>query len=155
MSELSVLLAVRWQPRQSPLKPVAVAACGTVALRLAHKLLAQDSLQQFEGVAGDQLLVLQGSEMQNDGTQQPAGSSLPWVDGVQYLGAHPAAPSLLLPTNYEPMLPGEMLEKVFLARCKRGEKYAVLLQPLLLIPMVQARAVLRAVLSQWLAEQKS
>ena len=137
-------------------------------MRLAQKLLTQDeSLARFEGVAGDQLIVLQsiglegdvylaadsGAGPNDDGTR--GNNGLPWIDGALYLGSHPAAPSLLLPTNYEPVLPGEILEKVFRTSGVRNEKFAVLLQPPLLVPMAQARPVSRAVLSAWVARQVS
>src|SRR5437868_15417633 len=76
-------LEVHWRPREKPLAPVAVAARGFAALRLAQRLLAEDELlERFEGVAGRELLVLQPNAL------QPC-TDLPWVDGVQYLGKDP------------------------------------------------------------------
>lgn len=131
-----------WKPRDIPLPPVAVAARGEPALRLARRLLQFDdeSLARFEGVSGQLLIVTRG----------PA-DLLPWVDGVQYLGIDPLAPSMLFPTNYEPSLPQELVAKAFAKVAGHGSM-AVLPNPLLLIPMGEARPVSHHTLNEWLEQ---
>ncbi len=159
-------LAVHWQPRRKPLAPLAVAARGAAALRLAKRLLADNEpLERFDGVAGRELLVLQVNAAPIDSPQpstlngnallKNAGVVLPWVDGVQYLGKDPAAPALLLPTNYGPVIPEEILQRVFLPRGAHIQKLAILVRPDILVPMDRARPVSRAVLLEWLERQKS
>src|SRR5262245_25556690 len=98
---------IAWTPRKFPLPPAAVAARGDASIRLARRLLQLDdeALKQLEGVAGERLLVVQGNP-----------DVLPWVDGVQYLGVDPAAPAVLLPTNYQPALPQELLARALRTR---------------------------------------
>src|SRR5438445_10603043 len=117
---------IQWIPRDLPLLPTAVAAHGPASLRLARRLLqlSDESLAQLEGVAGKELILVQGNEEQ-----------LPWVDGVQYLGVDPAAPSLLLPTNYRPNLPEAFVEKALLNKAGTTGRIAVLLSPFLLAPL--------------------
>ena len=132
-----------WIARDTPLLPTAVAAHGPASLRLAHRLLqlSDESLSQLEGVAGRQLILIQG-----------AGEQLPWADGVQYLGVDPAAPFLLLPTNYRPSLPEAFLQKALLKKAESSGRLAVLPSPLLLVPLHEARPIFRSVLAAWLGE---
>src|SRR5215469_17037652 len=83
MAQLSPF-KIRWTPRDYPLKPLAVAGQGATSLRVAQRLLQLDDefLGQLEGVAGRQVIVVQGRS-----------DLLPWVDGIQYLGVHSIAPS--------------------------------------------------------------
>ena len=134
---------INWIARDTPLLPTAVAAYGPASLRLARRLLQlpDESLSQLEGVAGQQLILVQGSEQQ-----------LPWVDGVQYLGVDPAAPFLLLPTNYRPSLPEAFVQKALLKKAESSGRIAVLPSPLLLVPLQAARPVFRSVLAAWMGE---
>jgi hypothetical protein len=141
MPQLSQL-KIRWKPRECPLLPVGVAAQGETSLRLARRLLQLDdeSLRQLAGVAGSQLIVVQG-----------ASERLPWVDGVQYLGF--TAQSALFPTNYQPSLPPELLVTAFAAKLGRPGLIAVLPDPLLVVPMRGARPLSRQTLALWLEHQ--
>jgi hypothetical protein len=134
---------IAWIPRQSPLPPSAVGAQGDASVRLARRLLQLDdeALKQLEGVAGKRLLVVQGN---------PDG--LPWVDGVQYLGVDPATPTVLLPTNYQPTLPQELLARALRARAGTTGLIAVLPDPLCVVPMQSARPVFRPALLRWLEQ---
>jgi hypothetical protein len=134
-------LAVRFRPRAAPLAAVAAAARGPAAVALAARLLARDdaALAQLEGVAGPGLLLILG-----------AAASLPWIDGVVYLGRDPAAPSLLLPTALEPDVPLPLFELAVLARAE-GAPIAVLVDPPALVLASAARPILRATLSAWVA----
>ncbi len=135
---------IRWTPRDCPLMPVAVAGQGGTSLRLARRLLQLDdeSLGQLEGVAGRQLIIVQGRS-----------DLLPWVDGVQYLGVDSVAPSALFPTNYQPSLPQELLESALRVKLHAVGSIAVLPDPLLLVPMRNARPVSRQTLARWLEQQ--
>jgi hypothetical protein len=137
-------LKVRWTPRHCPLLPVAVAARGETSVRLARRLLQLDdeSLGQLEGVAGKQLIVVQGRL-----------ELLPWVDGVQYLGVSSATQSVLFPTNYQPCLPQELLASALKSRLPAAGWIAVLPEPLLLVPMRNAKPVSRRTLAAWLEQQ--
>lgn len=137
----SLQFEISWRPRQNPLLPVAVAARGDAALRLARRLLLLDdeSLARLEGVAGDELIVIRGAE-----------EDLPWVEGVQYLGVDSEAPALLLPTNYEASWPQPLLARALAARVEESGAIAVLPQPPLLVPMVSARPVSRRQLTEWI-----
>jgi len=135
---------IRWTPRDCPLLPVAVAGQGETSLRLARRLLQMEdeSLAQLEGVAGRKLIVVQGRL-----------ELLPWAHGVQYLGSDPAAPSLLVPTNYQPSLPPELLARAIGGKVSVAGLISVLPEPWLLVPMRNARAVSRQTLTQWLEQQ--
>lgn len=135
---------IRWTPRDCPLMPVAVAGQGETSLRLARRLLQLDdeSLGQLEGVAGRQVIVVQGRS-----------DLLPWVDGVQYLGVDSVAPSVLFPTNYQPSLPQELLASALRVKLHAAGLVAVLLDPLLLVPMRNAKPVSRRTLDRWLEQQ--
>jgi hypothetical protein len=135
---------IRWTPRDCPLMPMAVAGQGETSLRLARRLLQLDdeSLDQLEGVAGRQVIVVQGRS-----------DLLPWVDGVQYLGVDSVAPSVLFPTNYQPSLPQELLESALRVKLHAVGSIAVLPDPLLLVPMRNAKPVSRRTLARWLEQQ--
>lgn len=137
----SLQFEISWTPRQTPLLPVAVAARGDAALRLARRLLLLDdaSLARLEGVAGDELIVIKGAE-----------EDLPWVEGVQYLGIDSEAPTLLLPTNYEASWPQPLLARALATRAGESGTIAVLPQPALLVPMKSARPVSRQRLIDWI-----
>jgi len=134
-------LKLTWSPRECALSPLAVAGQGEASLRLARRLLQMDdgTLDQLQGVAGKQLIVVQGKS-----------DLLPWVEGVQYLGVDPSTPSVLLPTNYQPCLPPELLAGALRAKADTQELIALLLQPMLVVPMGSARPVSRVTLASWL-----
>jgi len=134
---------VRWGPRAEPLEPLAVAGEGPVALALARRVLAEDDarLATWSGVAGAGILILLG----------PA-DSLPWVDGVVYLGRDAAASSLLMPCALAPDVASSMLERALLTRMgNAGTPVAVLPASGHLVPVGAARPVSRVALTTWLA----
>lgn len=136
-------LKIRWKPRDYPLLPVAVAARGETSFRLARRLLQleDESLGRFEGVAGKQLLLVQGpSEL------------LPWVSGVQYLGIEATAPFVLFPTNYQPSLPPELLSRAFATKLGVSGSFAIVPEPLLVVPMRNARPLCRRTIVSWLEQ---
>ena len=140
MNDLSPI-PVTWKPREKPLVATAVVARGAVALNLARWLLDLDkeSLGGLKGVAGAEILVLIGEE-----------ESLPWVDGVTYIGRDPIAPSLLVPTTLEPSVPLALLERALSARCRDLMPLAVLADVPLVVPIGSARPVVVGSVRQWL-----
>ncbi|HZS05963.1 MAG TPA: hypothetical protein VFD58_14085 [Blastocatellia bacterium] len=135
-----VEVQVRWQSRREPLRPLGLAAHGNVARQLAQRLmkLSDETLVQLRGVAAPGLLVIIGEE-----------KALPWVDGVIYLGRDERAPSLLLPTTLEPVIPLPLVERALLGQSNERPPLAVLPDELLIVPVGSARAVARETLISW------
>lgn len=96
-------LVLGFRGRSSPLAPTAVVAFDEVSARLARRLLEADDerLSRLRGVGGDGALAILGDER-----------DLPWEDGVIYLGAEEADPSLYLPTTLEPDVPPGWLASI-------------------------------------------
>ena len=134
-----------WSPRSSPLPALAVAGVGPVALALARRVLVAGDMElaRWSGVAGPGVLVLLGDS-----------DSLPWVEGVVYLGRDAAAPSLLLPCTLAPDVAPALLERALLTRAPVGTPLAVLPRPAHLVPVGAARPVSRDTLRAWLASQE-
>jgi hypothetical protein len=134
------LIQVSWLPRQEPLAPVAAAARGEAAARLARRLLEEtdDSLAELKGVGGRGVLVVLGAAVR-----------LPWVEGVTYLGRDERAPALLLPTALEPSAPAALLERAFARRFPKLMPCALLTGPAALVPVAEARPVARETLLKW------
>ena len=131
---------MKWRPRFTPLESVGVAARGTAATSLAHRLLRDpDSLAHYKAVGAPGLLVILGEEKR-----------LPWIDGVVYLGHDPESPSLLFPTNLEPSVPAALLERSLAAVHNQRGPSALLLDPPSIVPLSEARTVARASLIKWL-----
>src|SRR5262245_15643876 len=116
MNEVSTI-PVTWQSRDHPLAAVAVAARGHAAIALARRLLELDaeSLASLKGVSGGEFIIVIGDE-----------ESLPWVDGVIYLGRDSKAPSLLIPTTLTTSIPLALLERALAARFPAMSPLAVL-----------------------------
>ncbi|WP_375768592.1 hypothetical protein NR798_44090 [Archangium gephyra] len=134
-----------WSPRSSPLPALAVAGVGPVALALARRVLeAEDTaLARWSGVAGPGVLVLLGDT-----------ESLPWVEGVVYLGRDAAAPSLLLPCTLAPDVAPSLLERALITRAQAGTPLAVLPRTAHLVPVGAARPLSRDTVRTWLARQE-
>ncbi len=137
-------MPITWRARERPLAPVAVAGTGAVAHDLARRLLAEtdEALSGVRAVAGAGLLVVLGDE-----------GSLPWVDGVVYLGADPRARSLLLPTAIEPAEPIELVERALALRFPNDMPMALLAGSGTVVSVAAARAVVRPALERWLASE--
>lgn len=133
------LIAVTWRPRFTPLAALGIAARASAATRLAHRLLQEpvETLWQFKGVGGPGILVVLGPE-----------ELLPWVSDGVYLGRDAQSPSLLLPTTLEPSVPLSLLERS-LTTHNPGPS-ALLLNPLSLVPLTEARPIARKTLIKWL-----
>ena len=147
---------VRWDHREPPLAPVAVAAVGESAVRLLHLVgvrlsreLAGEAaglptgepgaraggpsgIQRLSGVwarAGRELVVVLMGEAEQ----------LPWVEGVVYLGRDPLAPQLLLPTLRIPKVPLEVYAAAVRSRVATDGLVACLQDGTLLLPVISAR----------------
>ncbi len=94
-------MRITWAARPQPLAPCGAWAEGDVVGRLVARLLAirDADLERLEGVVAPGLVIVCG-----------AADDLPWVDGVQYLGHHPDAPRLLVPTREEPSVSPAVLD---------------------------------------------
>jgi len=136
---------VAWSPRALALQALAVAGVGPVALALARRALAVEDavLARWSGVAGPGVLMLLGDT-----------ESLPWVDGVVYLGRDAAAPSLLLPCTLAPDVAPALLDRALVARTRAAPPLAVLPRSGHLVPVGAARPVSRETLGAWLAKQE-
>jgi hypothetical protein len=113
---------------------------------LAARLLEEDdeALARLRGVAGEGILAVLGEEDQ-----------LPWVDGGVYLGRDASSPSLLLPTNREPLVPLPLLERAVLARLRSPyPPIALLAAPPLILSTGLARPIHRGRLQTWLERQR-
>ena len=139
-----MLISVRWNEREYPLKPVAVVAQGGAAAAMARRLLAcdEETLANLQGVCGPGLLGILGRE-----------EALPWVDGALYLGREPGAPHLLIPTWLQPSAPLEALAERLLAHVQLPPPFAVLPEEKTVFSFNPARAIDRATLQQWLETQ--
>lgn len=113
-------LGVTWMDREPPLEPCAVTAWGPIAQSLAKRLLELDraASSRLVGVGGPNAIVVLG-----------AATSLPWVDGVVYLGRDSSAPALLLPTHLNPVIPGPFVLEQALRK-----KFPKLEPPLAVLP---------------------
>jgi hypothetical protein len=135
-----------WSPRATPLAALAVAGVGPVALALARRVLAADDVAcaRWSGVAGPGVLVLLGDT-----------ATLPWVEGVVYLGKDPAAPALLLPCTLVPQVALALLERALVSRAGGATPLAVLPRSAHLVPVGAARPVSRDSLDAWRLREES
>lgn len=101
---------------------------GPVALALADRVLRAPG--DWQGVVGDQLLVV-------------IGADLPWVDGVRFVGL--AHPGLWLDTRTEPQVPLPWLA----ARLVKQGPVAWVREPDLLIPLAEAAPLHLPTLQAW------
>ncbi len=143
-NELSQI-PVTWQSRDQALVACAVSARGKVALNLAHRLLDLDdeALASLKGVSGPGFLMVVGAE-----------ESLPWVDGVNYLGRDPRAPSLLVPTTLEPSIPIALLEHALATKFPGMQPLALVADARLVVSLGSARPVAAGSVRQWLESQR-
>ncbi|MDP2345623.1 MAG: hypothetical protein Q8O67_32060 [Deltaproteobacteria bacterium] len=141
------LLPIAFVVREDPLEAIAVIGFGAVAASLARRLLAcpDDVLRRLHGVAGAGVLVALG-----------AAETLPWVDGVTYLGRDPRAPRLLLPTTCKTVVALDVFERAMLARATTlRPPIAVLHSPPRLLSVAQALPIARDQLRAWLEAEAS
>ncbi|MCB9589606.1 MAG: hypothetical protein H6718_29600 [Polyangiaceae bacterium] len=146
-------LAQRSRLRQAPLEPLAVMASGpTVAVLLEQLLTWPEQSQTGERCLAD----LRAARTADTLFLLGETRSLPWVDGVRYLGRDVEAPDLLLPTDAEPALPLAW----FRAALARGAAthagaeppFAICFAPPRIVSLAAARALCREDLLHWRAE---
>lgn len=139
---------VTWVTREPPLVAGVALARDGAARKLAQRLLraSDEDLARWRGVAGEAIVAVMGER-----------ETLPWVDGVTYLGRDPAAPSLWLPTTARPDVPLELFERALLARASHvapplAPPLALLVHDhgVDLVSLAEARPIARAVLTRWL-----
>ncbi|MBM7112975.1 hypothetical protein [Archangium primigenium] len=137
--------ALLWSPRAEPLPALAVAGVGPVALGLARRVLREDDtrLGLWRGVAGAGVLVLLGDP-----------DTLPWAEGVLYLGRDARAPALLLPCTLAPDVAPALLERALVSRAGGTTPLAVLPRSGQLVPVGPARPLSREALRAWCARQE-
>jgi hypothetical protein len=116
-------------------------ASGETAKELARKLLASDHTKwpNLRGVATSDAIVLLGE-----------AESLPWVDGVSYLGSDDRAPHLLLPTNREPNVPADLLQQALVEQSPFPPPLAIIETRNTVVSLSQARELSRDALRSWL-----
>ena len=73
-------------------------------------------------------------------------ASLPWVDGVSYLGSDERAPHLLLPTNREPNVPLDLLQQALIERSSFPPTLALIETRNTVVSLALARELSRDVL---------
>ena len=133
-------LQLTWASRPQPLPVEGLAAQGTVAVRLARKLL--DRPGPLRGVQADSRLVLLGPP-----------EHLPWCDGLTYLGRPGQQLALYLPIHLTPSLPLEWLAQALKGRCSPPW---VLLPDLRVVGLARASALdapmLRQFIQSWEAK---
>jgi MoxR-vWA-beta-propeller ternary system domain bpX5 len=133
---------LRFVPRTDSLNPVSVIGTGPVARALAARLLhlRDEHLGVLRGVAGDDLVAVLGDS-----------ASLPWVDGVAYLGRDAGAPRMLLPTTLCPTVPLDVFERA-IARHAGGleSPWAIMVSPPRVISLADARPIERGHILRWL-----
>jgi hypothetical protein len=134
---------VAWRVRDEPLEPCAVVARGAAAIGLATRLLECDDerLASLRGVAGPSILVLLGE-----------ANTLPWVDGVEYLGRDTRAPSLLLPVTRAPSIALQLFERAVLAQS--GKPAPVAVTPGVIASVAAARPIARERLAAWAERER-
>ena len=128
---------IKWHFREQPRIPAAVVGFGDVAKDLARKLLASDQAKwpSLKGVAAADGIILLGE-----------AASLPWVDGVSYLGSDERAPHLLLPTNREPNVPLDLLQQALIERSSFPPTLALIETRNTVVSLALARELSRDVL---------
>lgn len=133
---------IEWHFREEPRRPAAVVAFGDVAKDLARKLLTSDDAKwpSLKGVAASDGIVLLGEAV-----------SLPWIDGVSFLGSDERAPHLLLPTNREPNVPLDLLQQALIERSPFPPPLALVGTGNTIVSLAEARELSRDVLRTWLS----
>ncbi len=127
--------------RAEPLVPKAMVARGQCARALARRLdrMTAEERQALQVVALAELLIVIGPE-----------ASLPWVDGVTYLGSEAESPALFLPTTLTLSVAGLLVERAVrrVARLPAGPFALLSLDEV--VPLARAAPLSRAALAPFL-----
>jgi len=100
-----------WRARREPGQPQAAVAWGEACARLHARLLRmpEEQTARLQATANREVLIVTADAV-----------DLPWVEGVEYACAEPAAPGLWLPTSWEPDVPLDLIGQALLDRFARA-----------------------------------
>jgi hypothetical protein len=131
----------RFFPCERPLAPVAMAVSRERTRALLDRWRRDATgLEALRGLGAQSTLLIFGD-----------ADVLPWVDGAIYLGLHPDAPRLFVPTALIPDVPYGILERALFAhRPEASEPSALLLEPMRLVDASSPRPFDVASLERWL-----
>ena len=132
---------MNWLPRAVPLTIGAAIARGNAAPLLAQRLLSMsdDQLARIRGVATSDLIAI-------------AGTELPWVDGIEYLGRDD---QLFLPTALAPDVAVPLLARaITLRHPKLQAPIALAAEPELLVSFAAMAPIDRATLANWMERRR-
>ncbi|MCP4350521.1 MAG: hypothetical protein GY795_34055 [Desulfobacterales bacterium] len=135
-------LTIKWVSRDTPLSAVAVVTKNKAAVSLLSRLLsrASDIPSGLKGCCTDNYVVITGDE-----------KDLPWVDGADYYGSDPDAPSMLLPTHSKPTVHAGLVEKAFSSRIKSGQNILIP-EDRLIISLRKALPLDKETMQTWIKE---
>lgn len=135
-------ISISWSPTDTPLQPCVAVATDSIAAQLLQKLITMDdaALAAYKGVAGKNIVLI-------------SGDSLPWVNGIRYLGSDPQAPNLFVPTNLQCNIPLALLDKA-IKRQVANTPVALLPELNAMVSFQQALSVCRDLVSDWLEGAK-
>jgi hypothetical protein len=131
-----------WASRAQPLVPAGLVVFGSAARQLVQALSSRDDerLAPLRIAAGSTAVVLLGE-----------AARLPWGDGVTYVGRHPDAATLYLPTHSEPRVPIDLLARA-IGRRVSSCNVIVCRNPPMLLPIEASQVLTRELLKHWLEE---
>lgn len=129
-----------WQPRDEAPAPRAAVGIGQAARRLCLRLqeLPDEELPTHAATANRNVLIVIAS-----------ADRLPWVPDVAYAAPAPEAPSLWLPTTYQPEAPLDLLARAVLKRSKGRSPVLLWPDPAWLIPLDRQLPVTRSLLKRF------
>lgn len=130
-----------WRPRVIPLSAGAAIARGGAAPLLAARLssMRDEELARLRGAATPELIAI-------------AGTDLPWIDGIEYLGRDE---ELFLPTALAPSVPVPLLARAIALRHQSLQApFALAAKPELLISFATMAPVDRATLERWMEQRR-
>lgn len=138
------MTGIGFSPRTDILDPIAAVGLGEVARALGERLLrlTDEELFALRGLVAHQLVLVLGQS-----------ESLPWVDGVVYLGRDPRAPRLLIPAMLQPVVAVDVFERAIARHVSTlPSPWAVFTSPPRVISVAEARPIERGLLETWLGE---
>ena len=135
---LSSLLDWHWQQSMSEVEPQAAVGFGIIAPQLLACLRQMPSEHQarLHVTANRDVLIVTGKT-----------ALLPWIDGIEYAAPDACAPSLWLPTRWQPSLPTELIAQALKQRYLRVP-YLLWHQPKVIIPLDKQLPVSPALLDR-------
>ncbi|UCE02189.1 MAG: hypothetical protein JSW67_13190 [Candidatus Latescibacterota bacterium] len=131
---------IAWSARAQPLVPAGLVAFDSAARQLVRDLSSREGewLAPLRIAAGPTAVVVLGE-----------AARLPWADGVTYVGRHPDASTLYLPTHSEPRVPIDLLARA-IGRRVSSCNVIVCRNPPMLLPIEASQVLTRELLKHWL-----